>query len=462
MNTLALRLITCLIYMLSLQPTIAESLLSSNDLQQAAVLRDQSLKSNPAFSIVESLTSEVGPRMGGSAGDQQAVDWAVQKFKALGFDKIWTEAVTFPTWKREIEFAEIRSPVKQTLAITALGNSISTPEQGMDAEIIHFKTFAELESADAEKVKNKIVFISNRMERTKDGSGYGKAVIARFKGSSMAARKGAVAIVIRSIGTDNNRLPHTGIMKYDEDVNKIPAAAISNPDADLLENLLKRQTSVILHLQLRCGPGEPYTSANVIGEIQGAERPNEIVLLGAHLDSWDLGTGAIDDGAGVAIVMAAAYQISQLDKRPNRTIRVILYANEEQGVFGGDAYATQHSSNNEKHIAAVESDLGAGRIWKIASTVDSKSLKRVKQIAKVLKPLGIQYDNHTAHAGADIQALGKKGVPLFELAQDANLYFDYHHTANDTLDKIDPEALSQNVAAYVVLAYLAAQTSEPF
>lgn len=165
MNTLALRLITCLIYMLSLQPTIAESLLSSNDLQQAAVLRDQSLKSNPAFSIVESLTSEVGPRMGGSAGDQQAVDWAVQKFKALGFDKIWTEAVTFPTWKREIEFAEIRSPVKQTLAITALGNSISTPEQGMDAEIIHFKTFAELESADAEKVKNKIVFISNRIDR---------------------------------------------------------------------------------------------------------------------------------------------------------------------------------------------------------------------------------------------------------------------------------------------------------
>lgn len=436
--------------------------ISDADLKIAAELRDEALKSSKGYEIVESLTTEVGPRMAGTAGDAAAVKWGVAKLKELGFDKVWTEPVTFPTWKRGVETAQVVAPYPQPLIITALGFSVGTPEQGLTAEIVQFDDLASLKAAPKNAAEGKIVFIKNRMKRARDGSGYGPAVAARGQGASEAAKKGAVAILIRSIGTDNDRMPHTGVMQYEDDIKKIPAAALSAPDADLLENMLRRDKPVTVKMTIGAENGEDYTSQNVIGEITGSEKPEEYVIIGGHLDSWDLGTGAIDDGAGVAITTAAAELISRLPKRPKRSIRVVLFANEEQGLLGGKAYAQAHKDELSNIITGAESDFGADKIWRIDSKVKPEALPVVKKIAKVMEPLGISYGNNNAGGGPDLIPLRGMGISVFSLRQDGTDYFDYHHTANDTLDKIDPEALDQNTAAYVVLAYIAAQMEGDF
>lgn len=436
--------------------------LSQEDLKVAAELRDEALKSSKGYDIVESLTTEVGPRMAGTPGDAAAVKWGVAKLKELGFDKVWTEPVTFPTWKRGVETAEVLAPYPQPLVITALGFSVATPDEGIAAEIIQFDDLEALKNAPADAAKGKIVFIKNRMERSRDGSGYGPAVAARGQGASEAAKKGAVAILIRSIGTDNDRMPHTGVMRYEDGINKIPAAALSAPDANLLENMVRRGKPVTVKVNIGAKNGQEYTSQNVIAEITGSEKPEEYVIIGGHLDSWDLGTGAIDDGAGVAITTAAAELILRLPERPKRSIRVILFANEEQGLVGGKAYAKAHKDELKNIISGAESDFGAGRIWRIDSKVKPEALPVVKQIAKVLEPLGIKYGNNQAGGGPDLIPLRGMGISVFSLRQDGTDYFDYHHTSNDTLDKIDPEALDQNTAAYVVFAYLVAQMEGDF
>ena len=432
------------------------------DLKIAAELRDEALKTSKGYAIVESLTTEVGPRMAGTPGDAAAVKWGVAKLKELGFDKVWTEPVTFPTWKRGIETAEVVAPYPQPLAITALGFSVATPEDGLTAEIIQFDDLEALENAPDNAAKGKIVFIKNRMKRARDGSGYGPAVAARGQGASAAAKKGAVGILIRSIGTDTDRMAHTGMMRYEKGIKKIPAAALSAPDADLLENMIRRGKPVTVKMTLGAEQGEEYTSYNVIGEVTGSEKPEEYVIIGAHLDSWDLGTGAIDDGAGIAITTAAAELILRLPERPKRSIRVIMFANEEQGLVGGKAYAEAHKDNVKNIITAAESDFGADKIWRIDSKVKPEALPAVKQMAKVMAPLGIGYGNNNAGGGPDLIPLRGKGISVFSLRQDGTDYFDYHHTANDTLDKINPEALDQNTAAYVVFAYLVAQMNGDF
>ncbi len=428
--------------------------LTDNQLQTAATLRDSVLVSNEAWSIVESLTTEVGARAGGSAGDALAVQWAQDKFKSLGFKNIRIEPVTFPSWKRGIEVAHVIAPFKQRLVITALGNSIATPDNGLQGEIIHYSTLTDLINADADDVAGKIVFISKRMKAFRDGHDYGKTVPARSSGAKEAAKKDAIGILIRSVGTDSNRVAHTGNMSYDKDIKKIPAAALSNPDADLLINMLKRKVPVIVNFTLTSEAGEDYTSYNVIGEIVGTEKPEEIILIGGHLDSWDLGTGAIDDGAGVAITMAAAYKISLMPTQPKRTIRVVLFANEEQGLFGGEQYAIAHLDELQKHIVGAESDFGAGKIWKFSTKFKPSAKALGHQIHSVLEPLGIEYGDNKAGGGPDIIHSKKAGMAVATLSQDGIDYFDYHHTANDTLDKINPENLSQNVAAYAAFVWL--------
>ncbi|GIU02659.1 M20/M25/M40 family metallo-hydrolase [Shewanella algidipiscicola] len=424
-------------------------------------LQQQALQSTLAFDIVESLTVEVGPRLPGSKQDLMAVKWAEDKLNSLGFDKVYKEPVKVPVWQRGEARARVVSPYPQPIVITALGGSVATPAAGISAPIVQFADLAALEQADRQQVEGKIVFIDHRTPRFKTGKGYGQTVGGRSKGAVAAAKKGAVAIVIRSIGTDHDRMAHTGMMRYQEGVTKIPAAAMSAPDADLLGLMLKRDPHVVLQLHMSPTNLGYATSYNVIAEVTGSSKRDEVVLIGAHLDSWDEGTGAIDDGAGVAIVATAGHLISQLPTKPARTVRVVLYAAEEIGLIGGKTYAREHQQELAKHYIAAESDFGAGRIYQIDFNVAADAFHSVQHLTQSMQANGVAAGNNNASGGPDVSMLPGYGVPVASLRQDGSDYFDYHHTPNDTLDKIDPKALAQNVAAYAQFAYLMAQSDIP-
>ena len=423
----------------------------------AAGLRDAALAGSGAYTLLESLTTEVGPRLPGTPGDARAIAWTAAKFRALGYDKVWVETFTMPGWVRVSAAAEIVSPYPQKLVITSLGWSVSTPAGGIEAEVAHFATLAALMAADPALVKGRIVFISNRMERFRDGSGYRSAVGARGDGPSEAAKKGALAIVIRSIGTDNHRLAHTGGLTYQDGVPRIAAAALSNPDADILVRQIERGQPVILRLKVLNRDLGTIETANVIGEITGREAAQEVVIIGGHLDSWDLGTGAVDDGAGVVITMAAGAIIGELEEPPRRTIRVVAFGAEEQGLFGARAYFEVHKDKLQNHIIGAESDFGAGRIWAFQPGVAEAALPVMREIWRVLEPLGIEFGDGDGFGGPDLIPLQAAGMAVLGLRQDGTDYFDLHHSADDTLDKVDAKTLDQNVAAYAAFAYLAAE-----
>jgi len=425
-------------------------------------LQNEALGSDLAWDLLASLTSEVGPRMGGSEADQEAVKWAVANMHSMGFDRVWTEPVSFPRWFRNSEGAEVLSPTAQKLVVTALGGSPSTGGP-IEGEVIQFDTLEALESAAVEDVQGKIVFLSTRMPKTREGSGYGKAVVNRSKGPFVAAIKGASALLIRSVGTDNDRLPHTGMMSGSEAGQPVPSAALSNPDADNLMLILGREMPVIVRLSLDVGFDGEATSYNVVGEFDGSEDIDKRVLIGAHLDSWDLGTGAVDDGAGVAIVLAAAKMVADLPLRPRHGTRVVLYANEEQGVYGGKAYAKLHEADMGNHLIGAESDLGADRIYRFKTRVPPQAESDIILLARHLKNLDIERDTTgLAGGGADVGQMRKLGLPVIDLNQDASRYFDLHHTANDTLDKVNPDHLRQNLAAWVTLLYVTANSTVDF
>jgi hypothetical protein len=416
-----------------------------------------------AYSIVESLTTEIGPRLAGSPSFDRAVEWAQAKFKSLGYDRVYLEPVSFPIWERKHERAEVLSPFPQRLVVTALGGTVGTGDKPLEAEVVEFANLEALKAAPEGSLTGKIAYIANRMERFKDGHGYGPAVAAR-SGASAAASKGALALVIRSIGTDSDRMPHTGMQRYADTGAKIPAAALSNPDADLLSNMIRRGQPVRIRLDLDVGwTGATKNTFNVIGEISGRGKlAKEVVVIGGHLDSWDLGTGAIDDGAGVAITMAAGAMIGRLDKAPQRTIRVIAFANEEQGLYGGRAYAETHKAELDLQQLGAESDFGGGRIYAFRAGVAPEARPVIEQIGALLAPLGIAYEATGGDPGPDIGPFAKVGMPWGDLAQDGTDYFDYHHTPNDTLDKVKATDLDQQAAAYAVMAYVAANSPVDF
>ena len=430
----------------------------------AEQLRDKAMHDDTGYRIVESLTTEIGPRMAGSNADQRARDWAVAKFKALGYDKVYTEAVTYPLWLRRSERAAIVGPFAQPLVLTALGYSPGTPKGGLTAQVVKFDSLDALKAADPASVKGKIVYIGYRMQRTKDGHDYGVGSAVRTAGPPIAAAKGAAGYLLRSVGTDaHDRIAHTGVTGFRDPAKAIPAAALSNPDADQLERVLAYGKPVTLKLDLDCGVVGEYTGANVIGEITGRKHPDQVVAIGGHLDSWDPGTGAIDDGAGVAIAMAAGKLIHDLPQRPDRTIRVIAFANEEMGLWGGRAYADKHAGEVAKFQLGTESDFGAGPIWRMSASVKSEARDAIAQIANVLAPIGVAYDaKRPGGGGSDLSQMHGKGMAALSLTQDGTHYFDWHHTANDTLDKIDPKELAQNVAVYAAFAYMAAQADGDF
>ena len=424
----------------------------------AHALRDQALADDTGWKLIESLTTEVGPRLPGSEADARAVEWARAKFAELGYDKVWTEPVTFPKWERRSESAQVVGQHAQPLLVTALGGS---PGGTVEAQIIRFADYAALEAAPAGSLAGKIAFVDYEMERTRDGSGYDRAGPIRSRGPSLASSKGAVAYLMRSVGTSQHRVANTGMTRFTDGVTPIPAAALSLPDADQLGRLLQRGP-VDVHLALDCGWNGDYTSQNVIAEVTGSERPDEVIVIASHLDSWDLGTGAIDDASGVGITMAAGRLIGQLPRRPKRTIRVIAFANEEQGLIGARQYVQHHADAIDRHVLAAESDFGAGRIYGFASGAPEHAQGAIRQIAEVLAPLGIEHMPGEGSPGPDIIPLAQAGGAWAWLGQDGTRYFDLHHNADDTLDKVDPADVAQNVAAYAVFAYLAAQAEGDF
>ncbi len=437
----------------------------------AVLLRERALIDNLSVDIVESLTTEVGPRRMGTEGDRRVIAWSQAKFRELGFDRVWTEEVALERgWIRGEATAEIVSPYPHNIVMTALGYSVGT-EGDLVGEIVEFETFADLEAVpEGDSLEGKIAFVSYSMNdyvlKPGDGrmSAYGEGGKARGRGHVTAAKRGAAAIVIRSVGIDNNRYAHTGSgYGYVDGVKKIPAAAISPPDAVLIQNMLKRGGPVTVKMNFTSEITGPTKGANIIGEITGREDPGHYLVLGAHVDSWDEGTGALDDGAGVGSMMAAAAFIGQMETRPRRSVRVLLFAGEEIGFYGVNAYHEAHKDDLHEHLLGAEVDSGGGRVHTLISGVGEESLPYVREMYKLVAPLGIDWsDANDSKGSSDMSVLGRAGMPALSFMQNSNDYMKYHHTPNDTFDKIIPEDMRYLTAAYATMFFLAAEMDLDF
>jgi carboxypeptidase Q len=423
-----------------------------------ASLRDKALNDDVAYDIVEGLTTEVGPRPDGSPKEERARQWAVVKLKSLGFKNVRIEPYELKNvWVRGAETAEVVAPFEQPLRLTALGNSGATPAAGLTLPVVFFPSLADLRAASDGSLTGKIAFVSNAMQANQDGSAYGPEGQARRAGPSIAASKGASAIVIRSIGSDHGRGPHAGVTNFAPGVAPIPAAALSVSDADNLERMIKRGKPVTLHLTLTPNFVPSRMSGNVIAEVPGTDPKAGTILIGGHLDSWDLGTGAIDDASGVAITTAAAKRLMDAG-RHRRTIRVVWFGDEETGGFGGAAYAKAHAG--ETHAMAAESDFGADRVWRFETNLPDSARPVGDRLAAALAPLGIVHGSGIAGDGTDVGPTLATGVAAVDLNQDGTRYFDYHHTPEDTLERIDPQQLRQNVAAWTTMLAIVADAPE--
>lgn len=439
--------------------------LSDKQVQTLNTLKDAAMQADTSYDILQSLTTEVGARMVGTPASDKAEDWAVAKMQSLGFDKVWKEESETELWQRGVTTARMTAPYDHELVAIALGGSVGTDGKPLKATVVVFDDLNALKAAKAGSLDGKIAFVKYRMERHKDGHGYSDAVGARVNGASEAAKKGALAFVMRSVGTDSHRVGHTGVMRYEDGVKQIPALALSNPDADLLEDAISRAGDVTLTINMTAsGPtGKMTTIANVIGEITGTEHPEEVVTLGAHLDSWDVGTGAIDDGLGVAMTMGAVHHILQLPNKPKRTIRVILFAAEEVGLAGAKDYVVKHKGDMNKHVIGAEWDFGNGKIYEMKPGVGQQALSSIKALADYYAPMNIALSSeNNAKGQSDMSALGEAGQPAVNFSPDGSDYFDFHHTMDDTLDKVDIEALKFNTAVYATFAWFAADSGVDF
>jgi Zn-dependent M28 family amino/carboxypeptidase len=442
-------------------PAFAPQAKAAEPADTAAALRDRALTDATAWTVLEDLTSEIGPRPTGSPAMARARDWAVQTFTELGFTNIKVEEFPKPSWTRGAESAAIVGPYPFQLSIIGLGGSVPTLPKGLEAEIVVFRSYADLLAAPVGSLTGKIAVVTQPMTRTQDGSGYGAAGLARRSGPSEAARRGAIAFLMRSVSTSDSRLAHTGGTRYADDAPKIPAAALGVPDAELLERPAARGP-VRVRLKLASTTNDKAVAWNISGEIVGGAKPEEVIVIGGHLDSWDPGTGAIDDASGIAITTAAAKLIGDLRRHPRRTIRVVMWGSEETG-GSSEAYLEAHEAELPDIILASESDLGADRIYALMLPRDAMKQSGLAGLATVLAPLKIFISRDPApFGGSDVEGLQGAGVPVFALRQDASRYFDLHHSADDTLDKVDPVQLNQNVAAWAALLYMIADSDADF
>jgi carboxypeptidase Q len=435
----------------------------------ASQLRDKAMRGESvAWDFVSELTTRIGPRPAGSPAEQAAAAWSAKKLKEYGFEDVRVENFPMTGWVRGAERGEIVTPSVQPLAIAALGGSPPTPPKGVEGEVVLFSTFDDLVAAPPGSLTGKIAVVTQRTVRSADGDGYVAAGRGRRMGPVEAAKRGAVAYMLRSLGTDSHRFPHTGATFYQDGRVPVPAFALANPDADQLERL----TALGEKVRVRVYSGSSYVtnahSQNVVADVRGAERPDEVIVLGCHLDSWDQGTGAIDDAAGCAIITAAAKLIRDMPEKPRRTVRVVLFGSEEvsqpdKKPLGGPSYVLARRNELAKHIITGESDFGADRVYAVALPPRAAESPFGLSLMRVLTPIGVlPSDDHPGRGGADVGPMVDEGVPAFLLKQDGTRYFDLHHTADDTLDKIDREQLSQNVAAWVALTWMIADSEVEF
>jgi hypothetical protein len=451
-------------------PSSTPVVFSSQTLSELKRLQQGALTSDYAYRQVAHLANNVGPRLSGSAQAAKAVDYVASELKAIGC-QVQLETAMVPHWVRGEETAALvqfpgQAPsTTQKIVMCALGGSVATSPNGIEGEVIAVRNFDELKSLPRDKVVGKIVLFNYPFDKQMaaeghGGEAYGEAVVYRSKGPSAVSRLGAVACLIRSVGGADYRIPHTGETDYANDAPKIPAGAVTAEDADLIADLV-RQGPVRMKLVLTPQTLPDVESYNVIGDIKGSEHPEQVIVVSGHLDSWDLGTGAIDDGAGVAVSMETANLIQKLHLKPKRTIRVIAWMNEENGLAGSKQYAKDHQEEMSNHFAAMETDLGAGHPLGINIMGKPEMKKMLTPVAAILQDSGAGLLNLVEHSGSDIGPLEKAGVPAFSPIQDSRFYFNYHHTAADTLDKIVPKELAENSAVVAVLAYALANMEQP-
>jgi len=413
-----------------------------------------------AYEWTERLVIECGPRLAGTAAEQHAAEWAMTEMGDAGLANVRAQPFAFTGWTRGEARVDVVAPFQQTLSAAALGGSVGTPSEGIEASVVRFPDVATLEQATTADVAGHIVFIDQRMSRARDRSNYVSARPVRSDAPVIAARKHAVAVVIRSLGTDTNRLPHVGMTRYAPDVTSIPAFALSIPDADLLALMQARAGSVTLRLYSSARQQPQSTSRNVMGDIMAPVHTREVVLLAAHVDSWDVGSGAVDDASGVGVMLAVAGIVRAHRDVLRRNVRFVLYGAEEFGGAGAQAYVDAHVATS-KHVAAIEEDLGSGRLWRLQLPRRDDASGVADVLERTLTPLGIELSrDYAAFGGTDLEPLRALGVPVYDLDPDASSYFDVHHTANDTLTQVSAEGLRQHVSAFASFALLLAGVSD--
>ncbi len=446
-------------------------LYSEKTLNELRSLQKAALASDYAYKQTAYLSNNIGPRLTGSAQAERAVQYVNDEMRKLGLE-VRLQKLSVPHWVRGVETGELiefegMAPgTTQKVVLTALGGSIATPENGSTGEIVVVSSYDELSALGRNGVQGKIVLFNGIFDKRLAESGfggqaYGQAVQFRGGGAIAAGRLGAIAVLVRSAGGSQNRLAHTGGMRYDDNVTKIPAAAVSNEDADTIDYLAK-MGKVRIRLVLTPKTLPDATSYNVIADLKGSEKPDEVVIVSGHLDSWDLGTGALDDATGVAMSMQVPYLLKQLNLKPRRTIRMIAYMNEENGLVGGTTYAQEEAANISKHFAAIESDLGASHPLGILFTGKPEIGPFLNPIARALASQGSAVTQFQGGGvGADIGPLTQRGVPSFAPFFDTRTYFNYHHTEADTFDKVDPRLLAEGGSVMAVLAYGLANLEQP-
>lgn len=421
---------------------------------------DAGLRSDGAYRKLAWLCDRIGPRLSGSENLDKAVTWCSREMKRDGLDNVHSEIVMVPHWVRGEASGRIVNPTPHPLAILALGMSEGTDPQGITAEVVEVTSFDELKTI-GDRAKGRIVLFNKRIYANGgEDRGYGSAVALRYSGAAAAAKVGAIGMMIRSLATADLRLPHTGAMAYEDGVPHIPAAAIAPEDAELIHRLLAAGETVKVTFTLSCETLPDAESANVIGEIRGSQAPDEIVVIGGHLDSWDVGTGAQDDGAGCAISMEALRLIRSLGLKPRRTIRAVLFTNEENGLRGGKAYAEAHAAELGKHVAAIESDSGGARPLGFGVSAGPGGTDIVRKLAAPFARFAAD-EVQEGGGGADISPMAAAGVPQLGLRQDSTHYFDIHHTMADTLDKVDAHDLAMNATAMAAMAWQLANVDPP-
>ncbi len=423
---------------------------------------NEALSNGKSYSNLDYLTNKIGGRLSGSPQAQQAVEWAFKAMKEAGADTVYLQECMVPHWVRgEKEVGKIISTGgkgTKEVPICALGSSIGTPAEGITAQVIEANGIEDLQNLGKEKIKGKIVFFNQPMDPTfiETFNAYGKAVKQRWGGASEAVKFGALAVIVRSCSLVQDDNPHTGVMGYKDSLNKIPACAISTNAANWLSNNLKTDKALTFYLKMSCKTLPDEKSYNVIGEIRGVEKADEIITVGGHLDSWDTGKGAHDDGAGIVQSIEILRIYKSLGIKPKRTIRAVAFMNEENGGRGGKKYAEMAKLKNEKHIAAIESDAGGFSPRGFSSDVTPAVKTKLKSWRPFFEPYGV-YEFDSDGSGSDIQPLKELGVPCMELMPDSQRYFDFHHTQVDTFEAVNKRELELGGAAMAAMIWMISQ-----